>query len=198
MSSFASADASVRALFGGAMSMSLPERFVDVSPFRDVPDHQEVFADADSDQSVVVEINSALHCPDADAAAEHIRELAADSLSSDFSLLSSTALPPSALPLLSPPPAHCSLSVAEMRTSKYREDSRHANLLRVHVLLVRLPQYDSDVLVILNAPQAWAEGGAVSSARAVSARANEELMVRIARTLTVRDYGLFGQQSAPP
>lgn len=31
-----------RALFGGAIEMSLPQRFVDVSDYRPVPDHQEV------------------------------------------------------------------------------------------------------------------------------------------------------------
>ncbi len=31
-----------RALFGGAIEMNLPQRFVDVSDYRPVPDHQEV------------------------------------------------------------------------------------------------------------------------------------------------------------
>ena len=31
-----------RALFGGTVEMSLPQRFVDVSDYRPVPDHQEV------------------------------------------------------------------------------------------------------------------------------------------------------------
>lgn len=44
-------------LYGGAMSLEIPSRLVDISAFRQVPDHQEVFADADTDQSVIVEIN---------------------------------------------------------------------------------------------------------------------------------------------
>ncbi len=32
----------VHKLFGGAIELSFPERFVDVSDFRPIPDHQEV------------------------------------------------------------------------------------------------------------------------------------------------------------
>ena len=49
----ASAD---RYLFGGAICCAIHERFVDVSDFKPVPDHQECFADGDADQSVVFEI----------------------------------------------------------------------------------------------------------------------------------------------
>lgn len=31
-----------RELFGGAIDLNFPERFVDISNFRQVPDHQEV------------------------------------------------------------------------------------------------------------------------------------------------------------
>lgn len=52
-----------RSLFGGAMSIVLPAGFADVSDFRPVPDHQEVFADVDADASVVVEV---MEPPDGD------------------------------------------------------------------------------------------------------------------------------------
>ena len=37
-----------RSLFGGAITLSLPQRFLDVSDFRPVPDNQEACASADS------------------------------------------------------------------------------------------------------------------------------------------------------
>jgi len=46
-----------RALFGGAMEVDLPPRFSDLSGITDVPDHQECFVDASTDQSAVLEIN---------------------------------------------------------------------------------------------------------------------------------------------
>ncbi len=51
----------VRQLFGGAVSLSVPARLVDVSDFRPVPDNQEVLADGATDQSVIVEIMVSSH-----------------------------------------------------------------------------------------------------------------------------------------
>jgi len=45
-----------RALFGGALEIACPQRFQDISDFWPVPDHQEVFADGATDQSLLVEI----------------------------------------------------------------------------------------------------------------------------------------------
>jgi hypothetical protein len=45
-----------RALFGGALSITLEERFSDCSLFRPIPDTQEVFSDPETDQSVIVEV----------------------------------------------------------------------------------------------------------------------------------------------
>eukprot|EP00959_Pyramimonas_sp_CCMP1952_P268668 5617556-Pyramimonas_sp.AAC.1 len=45
-----------RDLFGGAIEMHLSERFVDISDYRQVPDHQECFADGNRDQSFLVEL----------------------------------------------------------------------------------------------------------------------------------------------
>jgi hypothetical protein len=43
-------------LFGGMAAIHVPQRMQDISTFRPVPDHQEVYADGSSDQSVIVEI----------------------------------------------------------------------------------------------------------------------------------------------
>ena len=43
-------------LFGGAMTALLPVRLADVAAARPVPDHQEVWADPEADESLVVEI----------------------------------------------------------------------------------------------------------------------------------------------
>lgn len=60
----------LRPLFGGAMTAALPLRFVDVSDFRQVPDSQEVFADASSDQSIITEVLDMIADADATMAAE--------------------------------------------------------------------------------------------------------------------------------
>ena len=43
-------------LFGGALRMSIPSSFVDISTLREIPDHQEAFSDKSSDRSLVVEV----------------------------------------------------------------------------------------------------------------------------------------------
>ena len=45
-----------RELFGGAITIMLPETFEDVSVLREIPDHQEVFVDRDSEVSLIVEL----------------------------------------------------------------------------------------------------------------------------------------------
>lgn len=57
-----STDLRQRDLFGGAMTMKIPSRLTDVSDFRPVPDNQEVFADGDTDQSIIIEIMVARSC----------------------------------------------------------------------------------------------------------------------------------------
>ena len=182
-----------RALFGGALSVCLPPRFVDVSQWREVPDHQEVLADADSDQSVVVECNQRLHCTDAVAAAEHIRELAAVSSSSDARILSQLPLSAASLPSLPRPASFASLLTADMLISKYRDDSSLANTVRVRMLLLRLRQEETDLLVVLNAPLRWAEAGSVQAASrsAVSEEETERVMQQVMATLSIHDYSLF-------
>lgn len=45
-----------RSLFGGSISIKIPNDFNDVSEFRQVPDNQEVFVFKDSDASIVIEL----------------------------------------------------------------------------------------------------------------------------------------------
>jgi hypothetical protein len=45
-----------RDLFGGCISIKVPIDFLDVSDFRQVPDHQEVFISQNSDANLIVEL----------------------------------------------------------------------------------------------------------------------------------------------
>lgn len=49
-------DMRLHRLFGGAIEMQFPQRIIDVSDFRPVPDSQEVFTDAAQHQSLIVEV----------------------------------------------------------------------------------------------------------------------------------------------
>jgi hypothetical protein len=63
---------SSRELFGGAFRCAIASSFEDISQFRDVPDNQEVFADAETDCSVTIEITEP---PSDDSASASIAEV---------------------------------------------------------------------------------------------------------------------------
>lgn len=65
-----------RALFGGALEMDIPIRFEDISDFRPVPDHQEVWTDASLDQSLVLEIVEHQAVSDQDCMELYFKDLA--------------------------------------------------------------------------------------------------------------------------
>lgn len=157
-----SSSATPRSLYGGALSISLPARFEDVSPFRDVPNHQEVMADADTDQSIIIELNQYLDCPDDQAATEHINELARVSSTtaadSPLQILSTSPLPLSALPLFAArPPSYAGSVVGEMRVSKYHDSEAEANLIMVYMIVIRLREQQTDLLLIYNVPTTFAQ-----------------------------------------
>ena len=65
---------SVRALFGGALAAALPDRWLDASDVRPVPDHQECFTERDGERSLVVEILERAAASDADCATFHFQD----------------------------------------------------------------------------------------------------------------------------
>jgi hypothetical protein len=51
-----SSSSSLRDLYGGAITITLPDSFKDVSDLRPVPDHQEVYLDQHTSASFIIEI----------------------------------------------------------------------------------------------------------------------------------------------
>ena len=49
-------ESTTRPLYGGMVDLLVPQSMTDVSDYRPVPDHQEVFSDGLTDQSLIVEI----------------------------------------------------------------------------------------------------------------------------------------------
>ncbi|KAJ2896720.1 hypothetical protein GGI21_005015, partial [Coemansia aciculifera] len=119
-----------RSLFGGAMSIDIPERLTDVSNLRQVPDHQEVFADAKTDESVIIEILEAVDKTDGIDAIQyhykHVCELNNAPPKNDH--MSSTG------PLKTMP--HAFYLFGEQTVAKFNEKSALAqNTVAVHMAL---------------------------------------------------------------
>ena len=197
-----------RPLFGGALSANFPDRYVDVSDFRPVPDNQEVWTDAERDESVIVEILERVEdgpsdAIDGGAAVWFFNDLAEvndASVSSGLSeIVSARTLQPSELPSVNGPFAAASLCVGRQRVSKARDSDDARNLVEVLVANVRLPQVGTDLLVTMNRPLVVAER---SSAGAVVTPGDGHgdggdgggwaVMRGVLRTLAVNDWGLFG------
>ncbi|OMH78409.1 Ran guanine nucleotide release factor, partial [Zancudomyces culisetae] len=63
-------------LYGGYMSISIPNTLLDASQIRQIPDNQEVFLNPENDESLIVEILEYQDVPNSEALRVHFDNLA--------------------------------------------------------------------------------------------------------------------------
>ncbi|KAF9896007.1 hypothetical protein BX616_008324 [Lobosporangium transversale] len=188
-----------RELFGGAITLNLPPKFDDISQFREVPDHQEVFVNADEDQSVIVEILEMVDTADDACAAYHYQQLAEDNDAEDSSVVQSVSvLSNSELPQW-PIEAKLYLLLGQQRIAKYNERQTRAiggdarNLVQIMMVVIRLPLQQTDIVISYNVPLQISE---ISSSREVAHAGDIQEAELWFRTLLgsfqVKNWGLFG------
>ncbi|KAJ2721612.1 hypothetical protein GGI07_003849 [Coemansia sp. Benny D115] len=133
-------------LYGGAFTMKIPGHLVDISQLREVPDHQEVFADTTaSDQSLIVEILETLdHDTLAETLKYHFQQVAEENNSFEHQIQPTQVLEHRDSRIQA-----CWL-VGRQRAAKFNEQS--ANTLCLFMAVLRFAQYDADVLVTWNVP----------------------------------------------
>ncbi|KAM9358585.1 ran guanine nucleotide release factor [Symphorus nematophorus] len=180
-------------LFGGALSAVLPHSSTDISELREIPDNQEVFAHAHTDQSLIVElVEYQAQVADQDAARYHFEDIAGSNKALEpggFEVTSVEPLPKSELSL-----SDCSsawMLTGTQCVSKFNEEAR--NTVTLHLGLFRLPQFSTDILITFNDPQSISPD---SSSAASAGTHREPWMVhdfqRLLQTLTLHNPGLFG------
>ncbi|XP_032093997.1 ran guanine nucleotide release factor [Thamnophis elegans] len=134
-------------LFGGAFSARLPPGSLDISELRQVPDNQEVFVHPSTDQSVIVELlEYQAGVPDENAARYHFEDIAGSSAHSE--ILSQDQFAPALLAF-----EGCNSAwqlTGRQEVAKFNEEAK--NDVSVHLVLLRLPQYGTDLLVTFNDP----------------------------------------------
>mmetsp|Transcript_70512 Transcript_70512/g.146828 ORF Transcript_70512/g.146828 Transcript_70512/m.146828 type:complete len:236 (+) Transcript_70512:164-871(+) len=191
-------------LFGGALTISLPPLFVDMSNFRQLSDTQECWADASTDQSIVVEIlahddevadtecaafywEDIAECNDADAADDSVITSPSKEVTSEMSDLFSGA-PDSTVAAPS-----CWILSGVQGVAKFKDAAK--NTVVVHVAVIRLPCVDSDIVLHYNQPLAINEessSAVVANATPTgTAEQGAELFFAMLKSLKVRDWGLF-------
>eukprot|EP00037_Helgoeca_nana_P000073 m.20034 g.20034 ORF g.20034 m.20034 type:complete len:207 (-) comp10103_c1_seq1:9-629(-) len=189
-----------RHLFGGAVTVQIQRRFVDVSQFRQVPDNQEVFADALTDQSVIVEVlELEAGQPDDTAAEFHFGSIAHDNDATEHSLEQTLAAED-----LNPEYNGTRSSCFGMqKVAKFNELEKFGeeagNQVRVYVSTFRLKDVTTDLVLSFNSPVQISDkssSASMSSAEAVEEKAEPMVASEDFNTMTsslkVVDFGLFG------
>ncbi|XP_041647625.1 ran guanine nucleotide release factor [Cheilinus undulatus] len=182
-----------RPLFGGSLSAVLPHSSVDTSELREIPDNQEVFAHALTDQSLIIElVEFQAQVPDQDAARYHFEDIAGSNKAAEQGGFQVAGVEPVSQADLSL--SDCSSAWILSGTqcvSKFNEEAK--NTVTIHLALLRLPQFSTDVLISFNDPQSISPSS--SSAASAGAHAQpwtQQDFQRLVQTLTLHDPGLFG------
>ena len=221
----ASADAEgleTRPLYGGAITMAYPRTYTDVSAFRAVPDHQEVWVEGKQgagDDSVIVELlNLKDDVTTEDAAGWFFRDLAEASGAACATLASGSKISVADIcPAVAEamPRTEMACAVGCHDVAKFRDEDKGGDAARNKVMVylanLRLHDVGTDMLVTM---YRTVETGTLSSSHKVARAASESSdnaeengveekaksttypglsqFVSMLRTLTIRDMGLFG------
>eukprot|EP00128_Syssomonas_multiformis_P014956 Colp12_sorted_trinity150504_noHs@26973 len=185
---------STRELYGGAITMTLPNEFIDVSQLREVPDNQEVYTHISNDQSVIIELlEYESDIPDEEAPAFHFRQLASANAAEEYSQIDIIQpLSPDALPHFEQQLPRFFLSGVQ-RVSKFNEPGSARNTVRVHLVLLRLPDQLTDVLITFNDPLAISPGSSSAQpAEPAAVGLTLDSFRECVASLKINDWSLFG------
>ncbi|XP_033724677.1 ran guanine nucleotide release factor-like [Pecten maximus] len=184
---------SVTDLFGGAMSAIFPPDAQDMSNFREIPDHQEVFTHSSTDQSIIIEILEFVQEPDDVALKTHYEDLVRDNDVSegDHVILEAAEMPTHKLAM-----SQCSSAryvLGQQKVSKFKEDFK--NTINIHMGLFRILEFTTDILVTFNDPVMINSLSSSNQAVATNVdRWSVEQFQQLLTTLTINDTGLFGAE----
>ncbi|KAF1795537.1 Mog1/PsbP, alpha/beta/alpha sandwich [Phytophthora cactorum] len=186
----------LRPLFGGALSCEIPEGFADVSSFRQVPDNQEVFANATTDQCVIVELlQYEESVADAQSAHYFFNEIAQSNGCGpdEVTVLLEEKVDGELAPTDIDAPYTTQLIVGDQRVAKFKEGDHTKNVVRIYLGNIRLPGVTTDVVLSVSAPMRI--NPASSSRDAFQFENNSEVAAAIFKqalqSFAVRDWSLF-------
>lgn len=196
-------------LYGGAMRMCLPDTFTDASNYRQVPDNQEVYTDAETGACVIVELLSRQRdVPNAEAGTFFFFDLAKDNgcAREDVAELETAPLPLSAYPKLAATSAtpsaaasraqacdYACLTTGLQRIAKFNEAGRE-NAVAVALAVLRFDvPVATEVLVSLSCPAAVHPGSSEARVvrRLLDAQERQHIVQAALASLEVVDWGLF-------
>ncbi|XP_021722912.1 ran guanine nucleotide release factor-like isoform X2 [Chenopodium quinoa] len=140
-------------LFGGAISMTFPDRFQDLSNVREVPDHQEAFADPCRDESLIVELlELKQEVADEGSAVWFLQDLAREQDAEGGMLIEQSGVLEVPGLCYRSTPAVVTSAVGQMAISKGRQGREAQNIARVYLANLRLKEVGTDILITAYEP----------------------------------------------
>ncbi|XP_012868841.1 PREDICTED: ran guanine nucleotide release factor isoform X2 [Dipodomys ordii] len=178
-------------LFGGAFSVILPPGAIDVSDLRPVPDNQEVFCHPETDQSLIVELlELQAHVQGEAAARYHFEDVGWVQEARIQQVESVQPLTLENLALRGCCQEAWLLSGKQQITKGSQQVAKDVTL---HQALLRLPQYQTDLLLTFNQPPSENRSslGPENLSPPPWSLSNFEQLVT---SLTLHDPNIFGPQ----
>ncbi|KAI8500194.1 PREDICTED: ran guanine nucleotide release factor-like [Branchiostoma belcheri] len=182
-----------KGLYGGAMCAFLPPDAKDVSLLRDIPDNQEVFSHACTDQSFIIEIVEFQQVPDQQAAKYHFEDIASsnEAVGPDHCQVECVEQ----IPLDQTGMHQCStawLLSGKQQVAKFNEGVEARNCVNIYLALFRLPQHGTDILVTFNDPtQISPLSSSAQQQSGVDSDWTLDQFKAVLQTLRIVDEGLF-------
>eukprot|EP01110_Echinostelium_bisporum_P012335 TRINITY_DN684_c0_g1_i1.p1 TRINITY_DN684_c0_g1~~TRINITY_DN684_c0_g1_i1.p1 ORF type:complete len:158 (+),score=25.98 TRINITY_DN684_c0_g1_i1:412-885(+) len=155
---------------------------------RDIPSHQEVYVDVDSDQSIIIElIDFAEEAKDENSAGFHFQNISEDNDAKEPKVISVHQIQNSA-PQWSK--YYSSVLVGESKVSKFKETA--LNTLITYLCCIRLKDVETDLVITLNVPTDIHPNSSSSASSTNSQADPAQLIMQVMNSLVIKDMGLFG------
>ncbi|KAL1806337.1 hypothetical protein ACET3Z_029405 [Daucus carota] len=191
-----------RSLFGGAVVCNFPPRFQDVSDVREVPDHQEAFADPARDESLIFELlDLKQDVPDNGSATWFFQDLASEQDSGGNMIIEQSGVFEAEWLRFRNMPAVMTTAIGQMAISKGRQGREAQNVVKVYLANLRLKEVSTDVLITAYEPllinHLSESANAVGAGLAVPAAQSgfmpmDDVFKSAVSSFRVLDWSLFG------
>jgi hypothetical protein len=144
-------------LYGGAVESILPSSlYQDVSTLREVPDHQEVFLHITTEASLITELldlEKSASVTDDNIIEYYFDELGKDNEATQSQLLWKCSTPADTfMPSIGGGSYHRMFCVGKQLVTKYRSQNTPTDYVYIFLVLVRLRNVETDLLIQLNIP----------------------------------------------
>ncbi|KAJ9074018.1 hypothetical protein DSO57_1010574 [Entomophthora muscae] len=187
----------IRQLFGGAIEAEITSDLADISHLREVPDHQEFYADTtDSDRSLIIEINQlASDASSENCAQYHFQELC-DDMKCSGSIIDKVELVGPNDTCFSDQQAQVQFLQGRVLLSKNTRNPNELTHLLIYLATIRIPEVETDLLVIYHIPLEIISDNNIdltqwSPSEAVLVEFNH--FRATLKTFKINNWGIFGQ-----